>query len=81
MDIVEGMCRNEQHAARSHLYASVDGELVPMCGYGWNRSNGFGFSIFRGHQSMRGTCKLCLRNLAAGKPPVKDGWEHETKWI
>lgn len=81
MDFIEGMCRNEQHRVRSHLYVSVDGELYPMCGYGWNRSDGQGFSIFRGHKSNRGTCKLCIKNVNAGKPPVTDGFPHKTKWI
>lgn len=81
LKIIEGMCRNDQHAVRSHLYAKIDGEYYPMCGYGWNRSDGDGFSIFRGHQSARGTCKLCKRNVEAGKSPVKDGWPHSTKWL
>lgn len=82
MKYVEGMCRNDQHKVRSHMYAMrEDGQLLPMCGYGWNRLGGQAFSIFRGHQSARGTCKLCLKNIAAGKSPITDGWPHKTKWI
>ncbi|MGI9485433.1 MAG: hypothetical protein ACR2RF_06035 [Geminicoccaceae bacterium] len=80
-EFVEGMCRNDQDAARSHFYERVDGDYWPMCGYGWNRSDGHAFSIFRGHRSMRGTCKICLRNIAADKPSLKEGWEHPTKWL
>lgn len=81
---IQGMCRNDQHKIRSHLYEVVyepDYTLIPMCGYAWNRSSGHGFSIFRGHQSQRGTCKLCEANVAADKPAVRDGWEHKTKWL
>lgn len=103
-EVIEGMCRNEQHKVRSHLYmavkevmpieevssyrtdAVVNGKvevtnLYPMCGYGWNRSNGQSYSIFRGNKSARGTCKLCMRNLEAGKNPVIEGFPHKTKWI
>ena len=80
-EIIEGMCRNDQDTVRSHLYAKIDGDLWPMCGYGWNRSGGHRFSIFRGHHSARGTCKLCQRNVTAGKPPVMDGWDHRTRWL
>ena len=81
-EFTEGLCRNEQDAVRSHIYERFpDGSYAPMCGYGWNRSNGTSFSIFRGHTSARGTCQLCQRNLKAGKPAVRDGWPHKTKWI
>lgn len=83
-EYVEGMCRNEQHKVRSHLYKDMDGKgtnLYPMCGYGWNRSDGDSYSIFRGNHSNRGTCKLCLKNREAKKPPLKDGWKHKTRWL
>ena len=78
---IEGMCRNQQDAVRSHLYEVVDGDYFPMCGYGWNRADGHRLSIFRGHTSQRGTCKLCQRNVANDQPPFKDGWDHPTKWL
>ena len=66
----------------SHTYAeTTDGELYPMCGYGWNRSDGEGFSIFRGTYGTEGSCKLCQKNLHSGKPPVTEGFPHKTKWI
>lgn len=80
-DYIEGMCRNDQDKVRSHMYAVIDGKYFPMCGYGWNRSDGEAFSIFRGHHSARGTCQLCLNNIAANKPPVRNGWPHKTKWL
>jgi hypothetical protein len=80
-EIVEGCCRNEPNKSRSHLYKYVDGELYPMCGYGWNQSGGESFSILRGWRSERGTCKLCEKNVKAGKTPVMDGFPHTTKWL
>lgn len=75
-----GQCRNDPHAL-SHTYAEMEsGELWPMCGYGWNRSNGNRLSIFRAPPGTEGDCKLCKRNVAAGKPPVKTGIQRKTKW-
>jgi hypothetical protein len=76
-----GSCRNTE-GALSHTYAEdADGELWPMCGYGWNRSDGQSFSILRGSYETEGDCKLCQRNLRSGKPPVKDGFPHKTRWL
>lgn len=76
-----GQCRNTDDAL-SHTYAEMDnGELWPMCGYGWNRSNGHRFSIFRGTPGSQGDCLICMRNVAAKKPPVCEGFEHKTKWL
>lgn len=76
-----GQDRNEP-GATSHTYAEMtDGNLYPMCGYGWNRHNGDALSIFRGSPGTFGDCKLCKKNLEAGKPPVMDGWPHKTKWL
>lgn len=76
-----GQDRNEQYAL-SHTYADMDdGELWPMCGYGWNRSGGTRLSIFRGSPGTQGDCKLCARNVAAGKPPLAEGFPHKTKWL
>lgn len=75
-----GQDRNEPNAT-AHTYAEVDGELWPMCGYGWNRSYGEAFSIFRAPPGTEGDCKLCRRNLREGKPPLKDGPPHKTKWL
>jgi hypothetical protein len=82
MNYRAGICRNEQEKVQSHTYVEDEnGDLFPMCGYGWNRSDGQGFSIFRQPYGTQGTCKRCQKNLAAGKPPVRDGWPHPTKWI
>jgi hypothetical protein len=76
-----GQCRNDEHAL-SHTYAQMEnGGLWPMCGYGWNRSDGHRFSILRGTPDSRGDCKICLKNIEAGKPPVTDGFEHKTRWL
>jgi hypothetical protein len=81
-----GQCRNDGHdgyrAGCSHTYAMMaDGELWPMCGYGWNRSDGEAFSIFRSAPGSEGDCKLCRKNVAAQKPPVFDGFPHKTRWL
>ncbi len=74
--------RNNPDEARVHAYVEVSGRgLLPMCGYGWNRSNGHRFSILRGYGSRRGRCKLCEKNVAQKKEPVVDGFEHKTRWL
>jgi hypothetical protein len=76
-----GQDRNEERAL-SHTYAEMtDGNLWPMCGYGWNRSGGTRLSIWRGSPGTEGDCKLCRKNIAAGKPPVTNGFPHKTKWL
>jgi hypothetical protein len=68
--------------ALSHTYAmTAAGGLWPMCGYGWNRSNGSRLSIFRGTPGTEGDCYLCARNVKAGKRPVHRGFRHKTKWL
>jgi len=78
-----GSCRNAKYPGevKSHTYVETEDSLAPMCGYGWNRSNGEAFSIFRGSYGTEGNCKLCQRNLAAGKSPITDGFPHKTKWL
>lgn len=71
-DYIEGLDRNDMHTVVSHLYkGDYDGEMIPMCLRGWNRSDGEGFSIFRNNTSDKGTCKICLRRAKAGLPPVE----------
>lgn len=72
----------ESRRATSHTYAEMhNGDLWPMCGYGWNRSGGERFSIFRGSPGTQGDCKLCRKNVAAGKPPVTEPFPHKTRWL
>ena len=75
-----GQCRNDKYAL-THTYADVGGELYPMCGYGWNRSDGESFSIFRNQLFTEGKCKLCKKNLRAGKMPLMNGFKHKTRWM
>ena len=75
-----GSCRNEPHRT-SHTYAETKAGLFPMCGYGWNRSDGESFSIFRGSPGTEGDCKRCAKNLREGKPSITAGWAHKTKWL
>lgn len=77
-----GQDRNDtERKNRTHTYAETEDGLFPMCGYGWNRSDGEDFSIFRGSPGTEGDCRLCRKNVAAGKEPIKDGWPHPTKWF
>lgn len=83
MKYVEAIGRNEgEEKGRSHLYAEVDGNYMPMCMYGWNRSNGEAFSIFRGHRGAAGLCKVCQKRRDAGLLPVPSKEDsHKTKWL
>lgn len=78
-----GTCRNEPEGSRkSHTYAMMnDGELVPMCPLGWNRSNGAAFSILRSAPGTEGNCAVCRKNVAAGKQPLFEGANRKTKWL
>lgn len=75
-----GQDRNDKYAL-THTYAMYNGDIWPMCGYGWNRSNGENFSIFRNQPGTEGKCKLCQRNLRTGKLPLVNGFPHKTKWL
>lgn len=76
-----GQCRNDERAL-SHTYAeTAAGGLWPMCGYGWNRSDGNRFSIFRAPVGTEGDCKLCARNVRLGKRPTIRGIQRKTRWI
>lgn len=76
-----GQCRNNDRAL-THTYAEMEnGELWPMCGYGWNRSDGHALSIFRGTPGSQGDCLLCRRNVTDRKPPLTEPWPHKTKWL
>lgn len=76
-----GQDRNEDRAL-SHTYAeTAAGNPWPMCGYGWNRSDGERFSIFRGSPGTEGDCRLCGKAVASGKRPTTKGIRHKTKWL
>ena len=85
MEVVDYICgadRNNPDTVRSHSYArDAAGDCWPMCGYGWNRSDGERLSILRGVSSARGHCKICLKREMASLPPIRDGWPHKTKWL
>lgn len=76
-----GQCRNDPDAT-PHTYAEMkDGTLWPMCGYGWNRSNGARFSIFRGTPGSEGDCRICRENVRLCRSPVKIGVKRKTRWL
>lgn len=78
---LSGQCRNDEKAL-SHTYArTAAGRYWPMCGYGWNRFDGQRFSIFRGSEGTEGDCKICARNVAAGRRPVIRGIKRKTRWM
>jgi hypothetical protein len=80
---VEAIGRNPgEERQHSHLYAVIDGDYTPMCRYGWNRSDGEGFSIFRGHRGAKGLCGICDRRRVSGLAPVHSvPGSHKTKWL
>lgn len=81
---IEAIGRNEgEQKQHSHLYEEREGDYFPLCTYGYNRSDGLGFSIFRGHRGARGLCKTCEKRRAAGLPGIVPPMEptHKTKWL
>jgi hypothetical protein len=81
---VEAIGRNEgEELQHSHLYAvDAEGEHLPMCVYGWNRSDGACLSIFRGHTGAKGLCRVCAKRAAKGLPGVPGRLgSHKTKWL
>ena len=83
MRYVEAIERNPgEELQHSHLYAvNEEHDHVPMCIYGWNRSDGERLSILRGSSGARGLCKICERRAREGLPPITGGAEHKTKWL
>lgn len=74
-----GQDRNEDYALTHTYVYDANGGLWPMCEYGWNRSNGEAFSIFRSPGT--GACGLCRRAVAQRKQPVFEPRGHKTKWL
>ncbi len=78
--MITGMDRNDDHVV-THLYSGDFGDPgEPYCVRGWNRSDGEGYSIFRGNVSDAGICRICRRRYDAGLPPVPSRYR-KTKWI
>ena len=79
---VGGTCRNEPNNQKSHIYAgpSYDDLRGPLCTYGWNRIDGYGFSILRNNGSGRGECATCSKRAELGLGPVAPK-SRKTKWI
>ena len=84
MQYVEAIGRNPgEELQHSHLYAVDENhDHVPMCIYGWNRSDGNRLSIFRGYSGYRGLCKICEKRSRLGLPPIQsEKAQHKTKWL
>lgn len=81
-DYITGVDRNSAHKpwSKHHYYRGTMADPgKPMCYLGWNRG-GVGYSIFRNNYGNAGPCQLCLKNIAAGKPPIEPK-ERETRWL
>lgn len=71
-----------EEKGHSHLYyVDKRGNYWPLCMYGWNRSDGERFSIFRGHRGDKGLCKLCAKARDAGSKGLRKPVPHKTKWL
>lgn len=79
---ITGMGRNPgEDRLATHLYQGTYGDPgLPMCIYGWNRSDGERYSIFRNNISQKGICKTCLKRAEAGLPGIESA-NRKTKWI
>jgi len=78
---VLGADRNNPDKVKAHWYKTMpDRGLLPMCIYGWNRSDGHAFSILRGNGSSRGSCLICAKRMAADLEPVEPT-THKTRWL
>jgi len=77
-----GMGRNPgEDKLVTHLYkGNFSNPGLPMCRRGWNRSDGFAYSIFRGNTSKAGICRICLKRALKEKDGV-DPKKRKTKWI
>lgn len=76
---VPGEDRNEPGTV-AHLYRGTFRRVGnPMCQRGWNRLNGFGWSIFRNCLGA-GICKICLRRALKKLKPVT-AVKRMTKWL
>lgn len=79
---IVGMGRNPgEEKLVSHLYkGNYWNPGLPMCLRGWNRSDGYRYSIFRGNVSDAGICKVCLRRAHKGLDGVESR-QRKTKWV
>lgn len=77
---IVGLDRADEHLV-AHLYkGTMDDPGQPMCVRGWNRDNGFNYSIFRNNAGIAGVCKICERRALEGKDGVFPR-ERKTRWL
>ena len=75
-----GQDRNDMNLV-THIYkGDFNDPGLPMCVRGWNRSDGEGYSIFRGNVGDVGVCRVCVRRMLQGKDGVPSR-KRKTKWI
>jgi hypothetical protein len=80
-EITWGQDRNDENAV-AHAYVGP-GKMdprAPLCARGWNRSNGFGFSIFR-NVVHGGYCAVCERRVRMGDWHPVAARRRKTKWL
>lgn len=76
--MITGKDRNEDKAV-VHYYDGTYAEPgKPLCRRGWNREDGFGYSIFRNTYDV--DCKVCLRRKAKGLKGIEPK-QRKTKWL
>lgn len=83
-EFTEAIGRNHgEEKQHSHLYERMpEGGYKPMCRHGWNRGDGEGFGILRGHSGKRGLCRVCLKRRDANLLAVDSvPGSHKTKWL
>jgi hypothetical protein len=69
---VVGLGRDPKEPPIAHLYkGTFNNPGLPMCRFGWNRDEGFAYSIWRGNAGKEGICDVCLRRARAGKKGVQ----------
>lgn len=75
-----GQDRNDMNLV-THIYkGDFNNPGLPMCVRGWNRSDGSGYSIFRGNVGNVGICRICTRRMLEGKEGVPSR-KRKTRWL
>ncbi len=70
----------EDTKALTHTYEQfLDGTMMPMCNWGYNRDQGRSFKVQVDEVGTEGLCIKCHRNKRAGKPAVLPLNGHPTK--
>jgi len=64
---IPGLGRDVPHPKIAHLYkGDFSDPGLPMCKRGFNRDNGYSYSIWRNNVGVNGICSICLRRARKG---------------